>query len=278
MSDSDPQVLPPTSLALTDNPALVAVHTKLESVRENEDRLNQFILEALVFTEESAAVLKSAGEFPVDSESALQVADVIQAGLKQDVSTWEDRRLGITRPLDDLKAAVMDPLRDGIINRKVAIDLYQSKISAYRRELKIQAEKAQREAERIVQEQKEKQLAEARKLDERASKLKNLERAESLMREADEIRQAVAMTPDSVALAVSAPATVASSVSEPWIVEGFPDEKAFRHWLADHPEWWAIAPLKLDTRPMNRFADQCHVLDIPGVKFRQKDVFRSKAR
>ena len=108
--------------------------------------------------------------------------------------------------------------------------------------------------------------------------MKSQHRATQLMQEADEIRTAAAMTPDSVALAASAPATVASSVSESWIVDSFTDTGKFLHWLADHPEWHSILELKTGTRAMNRFADQCHVLEIPGVKFRQKDVFRSKSR
>lgn len=272
----DPQLLPPTELA--NDKALVVAHRSLQSVRDSAARLDGFILDSLRFTEEAAAILKGAGEFVVDSEAAMQVADVAQAELKKDVTTWEAKRLSLTRPLDDLKSAVMDPSRDGVINRKAAIGVYQQKVSAFRAQERHKALLAQQEAERVLREQKERQEAEARRLEAHAATLKTPSRAEALMREADDLRAAAAMMPESVALAASAPATVASSVSEPWIVDSFTDVGKFLHWLADHPEWHSILKLEPNTRPMLRFADQCHVLEIPGVKFKQKDVFRSKSK
>jgi hypothetical protein len=278
MSTNEPQLLPPTSLALQVPQELVAAQQSLESVRSSAARLDEFILDSIRFSQEATVAFTSAGEFIVDSEASLQVADVAQALLKKEVSGWESRRLTLTRPLDDLKSAVMDPSRDGVINRKAAIELYQQKMSEYRVIKAAEAKQAQAKAERILREQKERQDAEARRLEEKAAKLKTPARAEALMREADEIRTAAAMMPDSVALAVSAPATVASSVSEQMEVDSFPDLKAFLHWLADRPEWHCILKLDPYTRPMQRFADQCHVLNVPGVKFKQRDVYRNKAR
>lgn len=270
------QVLPSTSLAATECVALEIVHNKLEYVRENGRRLDQFIIDALQFTEESARVLEMAGSFTVDSEAALQVADVAQTALKREVSGWEDRRLDITRPLDDLKAAVMNPLRDGVINRKAAIDLYQSKISAYRRELKLQAEADQRKAERILLDQREREEALAQKLEAKAAALKTPARQEALMREASEIRAAAAMMPPSVALAASEPKTVASNVAEIHEVKEITDTSAYLRWLADHPEWHCVLNFKVAEH--NRLAKQFHAIGVPGLRFGKRDSFRSKSR
>ena len=254
MSTNDPQLLPPTSLALQVPQEVAALAASV----------NQLVV--------------CANEFIVDNEVSFQVADELAVGLRSEAQAINLKRLEFTRPIDAIKKKWMEFFAPAISAREEAANIYRAKMSSFRAQERQKALEAQREAERVLREQKERQEAEARKLEAKAASLKTPARADALMREADEIRQAAAMMPESVALAASAPATVASSVSEPWIVEGFSDEKAFRHWLADHPEWWSIAPLKTDTRPMNRFADQCHVLEIPGVTFKQRDVFRSKSR
>ena len=251
---NDPQLLPPTELAL------------------------QVPQEVTTISHGSDAILTTAQEYVIDSEPLFQVADAIQAQLKAEAKAVNEKRMTFTRPLDALKEEWIAFFRPAVNAREQAVRIYQQKMSQFRAQERQKALLAQQEAERVLREQKERQEAEARKLEAHAAALKTPARAEALMREADELRQAAAMMPESVALAVSAPATVASSVSEPWIVEGFTDLGMFLHWLADHPEWHSILNLKTDTRAMNRFADQCHVLEIPGVKFKQKDVFRSKSR
>ena len=265
---ADPQLLPPTETSLQVRPLPA----------ELLNRFDAFIIAAEAKVKASEESLQTARGLIVDSEAAFILADTLMAAAKKTTKANDEERLELTRPIDDFKNQFLEADRPARDNYTAMIEICSEKMAEYRLIRRREREKAQLEAGRIIREQKERQEAEARKLEAKAASLKTPSRADALMREADEIRQAAAMMPESVALAASAPATAASSVSEPWIVEGFPDEKAFRHWLADHPEWWAICPLKTDTRPMNRFADQCHVLEIPGVKFRQKDVFRSKSR
>lgn len=250
---TEPQALPPTSLALQ-------VPQEVSSVAVGSD-----------------AILVAARAYEVESEVSFQVADEIQAQLKAEAKAINDKRMEFTRPIDAIKKKWMDFFAPAVDARNEAVKVYQQKMSAFRAAERQKSEAAQRETERIVREQKERQEAEARKLEEKAASLKTPARAEALMQKADEIRTAAALMPDTVAVAISAPATVASSVSEPWIVERFTDVGSFLRWLADHPEWHSILDLKTETRAMNRFADQCHVLEIPGVKFKQKDVFRSKS-
>lgn len=265
---TEPQVLPPTELALQVRPIPAEVMS----------RFDLFLLAATDKVEASARALEDAGESVVDSDAEFILADVAVVALKKANEAIKEERLELTRPIDDFKGQFLEAVDPAHKNYIEAIRLLTEKMSAFRAEKRRQAEAAQRDAERILREQKERQEAEARELEERAAKLKTPARAEALMREADEIRQATAMMPASVAVAVSAPETVASSVSETWVVDSFPDPKSFLHWLADHPEWHSILELKTTTRAMNRFADQCHVLEIPGVVFKQKDVYRSKPR
>lgn len=251
---NEPQLLPPTELAL------------------------QVPQEVTTISSGSDLILTSAQECVVDSEPSFQLADEIQAQLKAEAKQINEKRMEFTRPLDSLKEQWVKFFCPAVNAREQAVRIYQQKMSTFRAQERQKALLAQQEAERVLREQKERQEAEARKLEAKAASLKTPSRANELMREADDIRQAAAMMPESVALAVSAPATVASSVSEPWIVESFTDVGKFLHWLADHPEWHFILNLRTDTRAVNRFADQCHVLEIPGVKFKQKDVYRSKSR
>lgn len=252
--NTDSQTPPPTSLALQ-------VPQEISSVSSGSD-----------------LILTSAQDCVVDSEPSFQLADSIQAQLKAESKAINDKRMAFTRPLDRLKEQWVDFFRPAINAREQAVRIYQQKMSLYRAELKRLDLERQAKAEAEIAAKKAAHEAEARRLEEKAASLKTPARAEALMQQADEIRTATAMMPDSVALAAAAPATVASSVSEPWIVDSFTDVGKFLHWLADHPEWHSILKLDTNTRPMQRFADQCHVLEIPGVKFRQKDVFRSKSR
>lgn len=249
---TEPQVLPPTSLALT-------VPAEITLIATGSD-----------------GILVAAQEYVVDSEPSFQVADDIQAQLKAEAKAINDKRMEFTRPLDALKAQWLDFFKPAIESRTQAVKVYQDKLSYYRMAQRQKAEAAQREAERLLREEREAKEAEARQLEERAAKLKTPAAQERLMHEADEIRQVAAMMPESVALADSAPQTVASNVAEIWEVESIPDTSAYLRWLANHPEWHCVLGFKAAEH--NRLAKQFHVIGVPGVRFKQRDSFRSKPR
>ncbi len=246
------QVLPPTNLALT-------VPAEVSSIALGSDR-----------------ILVAAQEFEVTTEASFQVADEIQARLKAEAKQINEKRMEFTRPIDAIKKQWMDFFAPAIDSRLAAVKVYQDKLSYYRMAQRAIAAEAQREAERVLREQRERQEAEARKLEERAAKLKTPAAQERLMHEADEIRQAAAMMPESVALAASEPKTVASNVAEIHEVEKIVDMSAYLRWLADHPEWHCV--LNFKAAEHNRLAKQFHAIGVPGLKFGRRDSFRSKPR
>lgn len=246
------QVLPPTSLALQ-------VPQEVSTIALGSD-----------------AILVAAQEYVVDSEPSFQVGDEIQAQLKREAKQINDKRMDFTRPLDALKEQWIGFFRPAVNAREQAVRIYQQKLSEYRALKVAEAKRAQVEAERVLREQKERQEAEARKLEERAASLKTPARAEALMREADDIRQAAAMMPDSVSLAASEPKTVASNVAEVWDVEKIENMSDYLRWLADHPEWHEVLDFKAAGH--KRLAKQFHAIGVPGLRFGRKDSFRSKSR
>lgn len=252
MGTNEPQLLPPTSLALT-------VPPEVTSIASGSD-----------------AILVAARSFTIDSEPFFQVADEVQCRLKAEAKQINEKRMEFTRPLDALKEQWMEFFRPAISARERAVRIYQQKMSDYRGAARKVALVAQREAERMLREEREKKEAEARKLEERAAKLKTPAAAEKLMNQADEIRQAAALMPESVALAASAPQTVASNVAEIHEVEQIEDMSAYLRWLADHPEWHCV--LNFKAAEHNRLAKQFHTIGVPGVKFGKRDSFRSKPR
>lgn len=250
MRTNEPQVLPPAELHLT-------VPAEVSAVALGSDR-----------------ILMVAQEYVIDSEPAFQVGDAVQAQLKAEAKQINDKRMTFTRPLDALKEQWVDFFRPAISAREQAVRIYQSKLSAYRAEERKKAEAAQREAERLLRADREKKEAEARKLEEKAAKLKTPAAAERAMREADEIRHVAAMMPESVALAASAPQTVASNVAEIWDVEKIENMPEYLRWLADHPEWHGV--LSFSAAEHKRLAKQFHAIGVPGLKFGKRDSFRSK--
>lgn len=253
MSTTEPQALPPTSLALTVPPEALRI------TRENFDQ-----------------VVITAQDCVVDSEVVFQVADSIQAQLKAEAKAINEKRMEFTRPLDALKDQWMKFFAPAINARHQAISIYQQKMSSYRAAERQRAEAAQREAERLLREDRERKEAEARKLEAKAASLKTPARQEALMRGADEIRAAAAMMPESVALAASEPKTVASNVAEIHEVKEITDTSAYLRWLADHPEWHCV--LNFKAAEHNRLAKQFHAIGVPGLKFGKRDSFRSKSR
>lgn len=252
MSTNEPQLLPPTELVLT-------VPQEVSTIALGSD-----------------AILVAAQGYEIATEVEFQFADSIQAQLKAEAKQINEKRMEFTRPLDALKEQWIDFFRPAVNAREQASRIYQQKMSGYRTIKRLEAEAAQRESERILREQREQQEAEARKLEEKAAKLKSPARAEALMQQADEIRQAAAMMPESVALAAAEPKTVASNVAEIWEVEKVEDTSAYLRWLADHPEWHCV--LNFKAAEHNRLAKQFYAIGVPGLRFGKRDSFRSKAR
>lgn len=262
----EPQLLPPAEQALAVRPLPA----------ELLNRFDAFILGADAKVAESQKQLDDAKCLTVDSEAAFITMDVIMATAKRVDKANEEERLALTRPIDDFKAQFLAADRPAHGNYAELFRVCTDKMSAYRGAARRIAEIAQRNAEREQRERIAAEVDEARKLEERAAKLKTPAAAEKLMNQADEIRIVAALMPTSVALAASEPKTVASNVAEIHEVETIVDLPAYLRWLADHPEWHCVLSFKAAEH--NRLAKQFHAIGVPGVRFGKRDSFRSKSR
>lgn len=258
---------------MSEQQSLIEVKRALPA--ELMNRFDAFLVAAGDNFADSEQALLTAQAFVVDSEAAFIVADTALANLKQANKALNDERLEMTRPIDDFKQSFMDAVNPVHKNYEGAQALYAAAMSAYRRKLKAEAEAAQREAERLLREEREKKEAEARRLEEKAAKLKTTAAQDKARQEAAEIRQVAAMMPESVALSASAPASLSSNVAEIWDVEQIVDMSAYLRWLADHPEWHGV--LNFRDAEHKRLAKQFHSIGVPGLKFCQRDSFRSKS-
>lgn len=243
--------LPPTSLALT----------VPKDVSEISAGSNQLVTVA--------------NEFIVDSEAAFQVADEVQARLKAEAKAINEKRLEFTRPIDAIKKKWMDFFSPAVDSRTKAAGIYQTKMSGFLRQQREENERKQREAEALQAERQRELQEEARKLEEKAAQRKTEAARGKLLAEAENLRNISALTPTSVPVAPP-PQTVASNVAELWELDRVENMPEFLRWLADHPEWHGVITLK--TSEINRMARQFNTtVPVPGVKFHQRDSFRSKA-
>lgn len=251
-STLEPQVLPPTELAL-------------EVPKE---------MTALVANASNFEI--AANDFTVDSEASFQVADQIQASLKSEAKKINDQRMELTRPIDTFKKKIVDFFAPAVDGRHKAAQIYQFKMSAFRRQEREKAEAAQREAERLLREDREKKEAQARRLEEKAAALKSDKAKQKALQEAEELRQIAALTPETVALSAPAPQTVASNVAETWKAE-VKDTGQFLRWLILHPEWHSC--VKFQEAEMNRLARQMrNVVPVQGIRFYTQESFRTKRK
>jgi hypothetical protein len=229
----EPEVLPPTELALQvprEITALVSAQSRFETDAE---------------------------AFEVNSEASYQVADQVKESLKAEAKKIDEQRKMLTRPIDALKKTWMDWFAPAITSRTNAVVKYEMKMITYRRDRQLKAQEAQTVAEKLLQSQKEDQLRRAQKLEERAALLKTDSGKQKLYDEAERIKEATILMPDSIAIAPAEPQGVASDTRDNWKCE--PKSGRMRDalvWLADHPEWWDMVDFK--AAPSKRMAKQFH--------------------
>jgi hypothetical protein len=248
----EPQVMPPTELAL-------------EVPKE---------MTALVANASNYEI--AASEFLVDSEASFQVADQIQASLKAEAKKINDQRMELTRPIDTFKKKIVEFFSPAVDGRTKAATIYQQKMLAFRRHEREKAEQAQREAERLLQIEREKKEAEARKLEAKAATLKTDSARQKALQDAEDLRQTAALMPETVALSAPEPQTVASNVAQTWKAE-VKDTGQFLRWLILHPEWHTC--VKFQEAEMNRLARQVRdAVPVQGVRIYPQETFRTKSR
>jgi len=252
----EPEVLPPGALALQ-------VPKKIEALLSEPSR---FEVEA--------------DAFEVNSEASYQVADQIKESLKAEAKGIDNVRLEeFIRPLAKIQNKWSAFFNPHITGRTNAVATYEMKMIAFRLEKQKQAQAAQREAERLLQEKKQEELKRAQKLEERAALLKTESAKEKLYAEAERIKEATVLMPETVAIAAAEPKGTASDTRDNYKLEPKPGRmRDALLWLADHPEWWDMVEFK--TAPSKRMAKQFHNAQDKAEPFRiWNDVgFASKRR
>jgi hypothetical protein len=151
----------------------------------------------------------------------------------------------------------MDWFAPAVTGRTNAVATYEMKMIKFRMEQQQKAQEAQKEAERLLQQQKEEQLTRAAKLEERAGLVKTEGAKQRLHAEAERIKEAAILMPETVAIAPAEPQGTASDTRDNWKLEPKPGRmRDALLWLADHPEWWEMVDFK--TAPSKRMAKQFH--------------------
>lgn len=232
-----------------------------------QTRFDQFILKAHDLAESAVAQKEEAEAFVVDSEAAFQLADSLQTDLKARVKDIGTERLSLTRAIDDFKKVITDAEKSVSDPCNKAVQIYQMKMFAFRAEVQKKAQEAQRESERLLQETKNRELERARKLEERAALLTKESAKQKLYDQADSIKQAATLMPESVPVSAAEPTTIASDLRDNW--KGEPKQGRMKDallWLAEHPEWWDVIDFK--AAPMKRMAKQFHNVPDKAEPFR----------
>ena len=292
----------PPELKLAVAPTALVVQ-RLSIVPEGEqrtalERIDGYVASLPAFLEGAAMILEGAQTFEVHDDTSAQTADIIQDELKAELKDWDNRRLSVTRPIDDLKTYIVGLPKPGMEPRLKAIQVYQGKIGAYRTKKRQEELAAQREAERLLREEKERLEAAARKRDEDAQRLKTKAAQDRAAADAERLREQAAFVPESVAIASSGESLSASTAALVW--EGSiplcdacqaadqkrPDPKrrcihneklALQTILSKHDEWWEVisfAPAGLNAMS-RKYRD---TLELPGLKFEGRESFRAKPR
>jgi multidrug efflux pump subunit AcrA (membrane-fusion protein) len=145
-------------------------------------------------------LLASVRNLAIDSDPVYEAAASDLAKAKAMVKAIEDERMDLTRPLDELKAKIMDKYRPAKEVCAAVIALIEPKMLAYRKRKQEEAEaerRRQEELARLERERLEREAAEARRKAEEeaaAARRKAQEEAQKLAaegraREAEEARQ-----------------------------------------------------------------------------------------
>lgn len=254
--------------------------TALLSLRETGpnslvERADNFIVSMEKIVADSEALVPAANEFTVTNEAEFQFADEMRVELESQAKQLDSQRIGITRPIDDLKSYIMAQVKPAIDNNKSAAAIYNRKALDFRRAERQKAEEARREAEAEQRRKQEELRRAAEKREAEANKLKTEAARARAQAEADALKMAAEQTPIVMAVSAPVPVATASNVVEKWDAQVV-NASDFLRWLADHPEWMNI--VSFGKGPMNRLASQYKdTLPIPGVSITSSEAFRKKA-
>lgn len=239
-------------------------------------KIDAFMVEMDELAKKSEALVPAAEAFEITSEVDFQFADDMRVALQTEAKKVNDKRLVLTRPLEDFKNAVVGATKILIDNSSTAAAIWNRKALTYLREQQEIAREAQRQAEAEQRRKQEELNAAAARREAEAAKLKTKAAQQKKLDEADALRQAAVTTPVQMAVSAPAPVSTSSNVVEKWECEIL-DASAFLAWLSQHGEWQNI--VSFGKGPMNRLAGQYKdSLEIPGVRIFAEESFRKKAQ
>jgi hypothetical protein len=262
--------------------ALVEIQRELPIVRS---RFDEFLTKARDLAEEAKRECEAALTHVIDSEAAYQVVDTSTAVFKGKAKQIHEERLSLTRLIDDFKQVFVDAENESAGLYGNTVKTLEERMSAYRRQKKLDAQQAQLDAEKNLAQRRSDLESEAAKLEHHASTLKTDAARGRVLAEAESLRQTATLMPTSVALVAAEPQNVANDVGEKWELEELLNVGEFLRWLADHSEWHSLVvdpkkkKIHFPKGETNRMAKQYRdVVPVPGAKFGYKDSFRTKSR
>lgn len=246
-------------------------------------KIDAFMVEMDEAAQRSESMIPTAEQFEVTNETEYDFADHMRVTLETEAKALNDRRLVLTRPLDDFKNAVTGATKILLDRSKAASAIWNRKALVYYRTQQEIAREAQREAEAEQRRKQEELNAAAAKREAEAAKLKTDAARARAQAEADALRRAAITTPTQMAESAPAPVSTSSNIVDKWLweIQNWP---TFCKWLGDHPEWLnekgnnniVVGAMKA---AMNKFANHyADSIEIPGIRIWSEEAFRKKSQ
>lgn len=237
-------------------------------------KIDAFMVEMDEAAQRSESLIPAAEQFEVTNETEYDFADHMRVTLETEAKALNDRRLVLTRPLDDFKNAVTGATKILLDRSKAASAIWNRKALIYYQAQQEIAREAQRKAEAEQRRKQEELNAAAARREAEAAKLKTDAARARAQAEADALRQAAIHTPVQMAVSAPAPQSGSSDVRDRWKWE-VESVAEFLPWIAQHPEWHDV--VTFTKGQMNTLAGKYKdSLTIPGVRIWSEEQFHKK--
>lgn len=212
----------------------------------------------------SEQLLVAAQTYVIDGEDMLEAAGQDLAAVRAAAKELEDRRLLITRPIDQAKAQVMALFEPAKKRLQQADNLLTNAIRNYRAKVEQERRLAEARAEEAARKERE-------KLERQAAQLEQKGKAEK----AAALRDVAATVPTAVVLPEAGKMS-ALTTRGTWKAE-ITDKVELIKYIAANPQWAYL--LEPDMAKLNGLArTQKENLALPGVKAKEVENFAANTR
>lgn len=223
----------------------------------------------------AAGSLRMAESIVINDDADYEMAAEELTAVKAKAKALEERRMSITKPLDQAKKAVMDLFRGPAEALTQAELVIKRAMISYQDEVKRKAEEERRRAEELAAQERARLEAEAARAKEEAAKAETPEQAAELLAQAEQAT-AVATVLQAPTVADSAPKVkgVSTRVTLDYEVR---DMLAFVRWIAvDRPD--LVSLLLVDSVRMRAIVRAVgDSSPMPGIEIVEKKSLSSRA-